>query len=98
MMPIPTLAGLLEEARTVGPLPVSYQIAKSAGALAAALEARPDAVLLTGGMAHLAPLVEGVRRRVTWIASVHVLPGENELGAFSEGALGVLRGEEQARR
>ena len=32
---------------------VAYQVAKSVGALAAALEGRVDAVLLTGGLAHL---------------------------------------------
>ena len=76
---------------------MAYQIAKSVGALAAALEGRVDAVLLTGGMAHLAPVVEAVRRRVAWIAPVHVFPGEDELRALAEGALRVLRGEERAR-
>jgi butyrate kinase len=75
-----------------------YQIAKSAGGLAAALEGRVDAVLLTGGMAHLPQVVEGVRRRVGWIAPVHVFPGEDELRALAEGALRVLRGEERPRR
>lgn len=74
-----------------------YGIAKAAGGLAAALEGEVDAVLLTGGMAHLAPIVDGVRRRVEWIAPVHVLPGEDELRALAEGALRVLRGEEPGR-
>jgi butyrate kinase len=74
-----------------------YQVAKSAGALAAALEGKVDAVILTGGMAHLPEIVEGVRRRVAWIAPVEVLPGEDELRALAEGALRVLRGEEPAR-
>jgi butyrate kinase len=75
-----------------------YQIAKSVGALAAALGGALDAVLLTGGMANLAPVVEAVRRRIAWIAPVHVLPGEDELRALAEGALRVLAGEERARR
>jgi butyrate kinase len=74
-----------------------YQIAKAVGGLAAALEGRVDAVLLTGGMAHLPAVVEGVRRRVAFIAPVHVHPGEDELRALAEGALRVLRGEERAR-
>ena len=61
-----------------------YQVAKAAGGLAAALEGKVDAILLTGGMAHLDPVVEGVRRRVAWIAPVHVLPGEDELRALAE--------------
>ncbi|HEX9049902.1 MAG TPA: butyrate kinase [Anaeromyxobacter sp.] len=74
-----------------------YQIAKAAGALAAALDGRVDAVLLTGGMAHLAPVVDAIRRRVAWIAPVEVLPGEDELRALAEGALRVIRGEDPAR-
>jgi butyrate kinase len=74
-----------------------YQVAKSAGALAAALEGRVDAVLLTGGMAHLPAIVGPIRRRVAFIAPVVVYPGEDELLALAEGALRVLEGEEPAR-
>jgi len=76
---------------------MAYQIAKSVGALAAALEGRVDAILLTGGMAHLPEVVEPIRRRVAWIAPVALYPGEDELGALAAGALRVLRGEEPAR-
>jgi len=72
------------------------QIAKSAGGLAAALGGEVDAVLLTGGMAHVAGVVEPLRRRLGWIAPVVVYPGEDELRALAEGALRVLRGEEEA--
>ena len=75
---------------------MAYQIAKSAGALAAALSGRVDAILLTGGMAHLPEVVEPIRRRVAWIAPVVLYPGEDELGALAAGALRVLRGEEPA--
>ena len=77
---------------------MGYQIAKAAGALAAALDGRPDAILLTGGMAHLPEIVAGVSRRVSWMADVHVMPGEDELRALAEGALRVVRGEEAAQR
>jgi butyrate kinase len=76
---------------------MAYQIAKSVAGLAAALEGRVDAILLTGGLAFLAGVVEAVRRRVAWIAPVQVMPGEDELRALAEGALRVLRGEEEAR-
>ncbi len=75
---------------------MAYQIAKAAGSLAAALGGKPDAILLTGGMAHLREIVEAVRRRIEWMAPVEVLPGEDELLALAEGALHVLRGEEAA--
>lgn len=77
---------------------MSYQIAKAAAGLAAALDGRPDAILLTGGMAHLPEIVDNLRRRLAWVAEVHVFPGEDELRALAEGALRVLRGEEQAQR
>jgi butyrate kinase len=76
---------------------MAYQIAKSVGALAAALEGRVDAVLLTGGMAHLPEVVDPIRRRIAWIAPVVLYPGEDELAALAAGALRVLRGEEAAR-
>jgi len=76
---------------------MAYQVAKSAAALAAALEGKVDAIVLTGGLAHLAPVVEAVRGRVAWIAPVAVHPGEDECRALAEGALRVIRGEEALR-
>jgi butyrate kinase len=76
---------------------MTYQVAKAIGGLAVALEGKVDAVLLTGGMAHVSGVVEPVRRRVAWIAPVVVIPGEDELGALAAGALRVLAGEEAAR-
>jgi butyrate kinase len=74
-----------------------YGVAKSAASMAAALDGKVDAVLLTGGLAHLPAIVELVRARVQWIAPVVVYPGEDELRALAEGALRVLSGEERAR-
>jgi butyrate kinase len=73
------------------------QIAKEIGAMAAVLRGRVDAILLTGGMAHSARLVNMIRPRVEWIAPVAVYPGEDELRALADGVLRVLRGEETAR-
>lgn len=73
-----------------------YQIAKEIGAMAAALGGGLDAVLLTGGMAKSDKLVADLKAHINWIAPVHVYPGEDELQALAEGALRVLRGEEQA--
>jgi butyrate kinase len=77
---------------------MAYQVGKSVGALAAVLEGRVDAVLLTGGLAHLPEIVEPIRARVAFVAPVVVWPGEDELRALAEGALRVLLGEEPARR
>jgi butyrate kinase len=56
-----------------------------------------DAVLLTGGLAHLAPVVDGLRRRLAFLGPVEVFPGEDECRALAEGALRVLAGDEPAR-
>ncbi len=73
-----------------------YQIAKDIGAMATVLSGRVDAVLLTGGMAHSQRLIQQLCEAIQWIAPVTVYPGEDELQALAEGALRVLRGEEQA--
>jgi butyrate kinase len=74
-----------------------YQVAKEAGAMAAVLQGRVDALLLTGGMAHSQRLVSSLRSFVEWIAPVSVYPGEDELRALAEGVFRVLDGEEEAR-
>jgi len=74
-----------------------YQVAKEIGAMAAALNGRVDAILITGGMARSGKLLADLRAAIQWIAPVVVYPGEDELQALAEGALRVLRGEEEAR-
>ena len=76
---------------------MAYQIAKAIGAQVAVLEGDVDAILLTGGLAYSELFVKAVVRRVCRLAPVEVFPGEDELTALAEGALRVLRGEEQAR-
>ncbi len=75
-----------------------YQVAKEAGAMAAVLEGKVDAVLVTGGMAHSERAVARLRGYVEWIAPVKIYPGEDELQALAEGVFRVLDGEEEARR
>jgi len=77
---------------------MAYQVAKAVGEMATVLLGRVDAVLLTGGAAHVEALVAAVRPRVAWIAPVVLYPGEDELLALAEGARRVLRGEERAKR
>jgi butyrate kinase len=74
-----------------------YQVAKEIGAMAAALNGRVDAILLTGGMARSERLIGDLRAAIKWIAPVVIYPGEDELQALAEGALRVLRGEEEAQ-
>jgi butyrate kinase len=75
-----------------------YQIAKEAGAMAAVLKGKVDALLLTGGMAHSERLLNLLSGYLAWIAPIKVYPGEDELEALAEGVFRVLDGEEQAKR
>jgi butyrate kinase len=75
-----------------------YQVAKETGAMAAVLEGRVDAVLLTGGMAHSDRMIGKLRKYIEWIAPITVYPGEDELQALAEGVFRVLDGEEPAKR
>ena len=76
---------------------MAYQVAKEIGAASAVLSGKVDAIILTGGLAYGKGFVKFITDRINWIADVVVHPGENELQALAEGALRVLRGEEQVK-
>ena len=74
---------------------LAYQVAKEIGSMAAVLKGKVDAVLLTGGLAYDKDyLIARISERVSFIAPVVTMPGEDEMSALAEGALRVLRGEE----
>ncbi|MFE7060943.1 butyrate kinase [Sutcliffiella sp. NPDC057660] len=76
---------------------MAYQVAKEIGSASAVLAGKVDAIVLTGGLAYGKGFVKQISDRISWIADVIVQPGENELQALTEGALRVLRGEEDAK-
>lgn len=76
---------------------MAYQVAKEIGAASVVLSGKVDGIILTGGLAYGNILVAEIMERVNWIADVMVEPGENELQSLAEGALRVLRGEEEAK-
>lgn len=76
---------------------MAYQIGKEIGAMATVLRGDVDAIVLTGAMANSDHLVGLIRERVSFLADILVLPGENELESLAAGALSVLRGEERPR-
>jgi butyrate kinase len=76
---------------------MAYQVAKEIGAASAVLNGKVDAIILTGGLAYGKDFVKDISERINWIADVIVHPGENELQALAEGALRVLRGEENEK-
>ncbi|MDP4083724.1 MAG: butyrate kinase [Bacillota bacterium] len=76
---------------------MAYQVAKEIGAASTVLEGKVDAIILTGGLAFGKSFVKSITDRINWIADVIVQPGENELQALAEGALRVLKGEEEGK-
>ncbi|WP_066060707.1 butyrate kinase [Neobacillus soli] len=76
---------------------MAYQVAKEIGSASAVLSGKVDAIILTGGLAYGKGFVKSITDRVNWIADVIVQPGENELQALAEGALRVLRGDEEVK-
>ncbi len=75
---------------------LAYGVAKAVGGMAATLFEEspqgPDAVVLTGGMARSALLVEEISRRVRFFAPVLALPQVDELLALARGAQLALNG------
>lgn len=78
------LAGLIFEAMV-------RQIVKWIGAMIAMIKGRPDAVILTGGMANAARLTEAICAHIKPMAEVRLYPGEFEMQALAEGVLRVLQ-------
>jgi butyrate kinase len=74
------------------------QIAKEIGAMAAVLDGRADAVVLTGGLARCRYLIDSLKKKVSFLAEVLVFPGEDEMKALALGTLRVLSGQETARK
>ncbi len=66
-----------------------YNVAKDIGAMSTIFAGRPDAILLTGGIANNTNIVAWISERVSWISDVVVYPGEDELGALVSGVLEV---------
>lgn len=87
-------AGDAEAARVLEAM--AYQVGKEIGAMAAVLSGEVDRIVLTGGMANSELLVGQISRRISFIAPVTVMPGEEEMEALARGVLRVLRGEEEA--
>ena len=75
-----------------------YQTAKCIAAEGAVLCGKVDAVLITGGMAHADYITTRLRQRVSFLAPVHIYPGEDEMQALALNALAVLRGRRELKR
>lgn len=75
----------------------SYQISKEIGAMAAVLNGKVDAIILTGGMAYEETNINSIRSMVGFISDVVVYPGEDELKALAFNGLLALDGKIEIR-
>ena len=73
---------------------MAYQIATDIGAMTTVLHGKVDAIVLTGGLANAAMLVDWIVERVKFIAPVKVYPDEQEMHALAAGAFSALSGTE----
>ncbi|MDO9578252.1 MAG: butyrate kinase [Candidatus Cloacimonadales bacterium] len=74
-----------------------YQISKEVGACATVLEGKVEAIFLTGGLAYNPYVVEGLKKRISFLGKIHVIPGEKEMEALSQGGIRVLKGLGKAK-
>jgi len=74
----------------------TFQVAKDMGSMACVLKGKVDQIIVTGGIAYNAPVIDALKERAGFIAPFTVYPGEDELLALTQGALRVLNGEEKA--
>lgn len=74
-----------------------FQVAKDIGSMACVLSGRVDQIIVTGGIAYGEDIVAALKERAEWIAPFTVYPGEDELLALAQGALRVLKGEEEVK-
>ncbi len=75
-----------------------YQVCKDIGSMACVLEGKVDQIIVTGGIAYGAEVVEAMKKMAGWIAPFTVYPGEDELLALAQGGIRVLTGEEEAKK
>lgn len=74
-----------------------HQIGKEIGAMATVLEGEMDGIILTGGIAHSDRIVGLLKKKISFLGKVFVLPGEAEMEALAAGALRVMRGLEDVK-
>jgi len=77
----------------------AYQISKWICSMVPAFDGeKVDRIILTGGAARCAPVVDYIVAHVAAVpCGVTIYPGENEMGALVKGALRVLSGKEKAK-
>lgn len=72
----------------------TYKLSKEICSLAATLSGEIDRIVITGGLARDKKIIKAVEDRVSFLAPLFIVPGEDELKALEEGVVRVLDGLE----
>lgn len=72
---------------------MAFQVSKAVGAAAGAMGEQPDAIGITGGLAHSARFVDFIKKHVWWMAPIYVKPDIDELDALSSVCIPAYLGE-----
>ena len=70
-----------------------YNVAKAIGGAATVLWGKIDDILQTGGIAYSDYVISRLKKRISFLAPIHIYPGENEMESLAFNALGALKGE-----
>jgi len=76
---------------------MGYQISKEICSMAAVLEGKVNAIVLTGNLCKANTVTNEISNRVNSLSPVLIYPGEDELKSLAKGGLGVLRSFEITR-
>lgn len=77
---------------------MAYQIAKEIGIAATVLNGDFDAIILTGGMANSKMLTDEIKKYISFLGDVRVVPGEFEMEALAAAGVRFLNGEEKIKK
>jgi len=75
----------------------SYQVGKAIGAMAAVLNGKVDAIILTGGLANQVDYMKSIESMISFIGKVVVYPGDDEMKALAFNGLLAMDGKIEIR-
>jgi butyrate kinase len=69
---------------------MAYQVSKEICSMAAVLEGRIDAIVLTGNLCRAETVVTEIRNRVSFMGPILIFPGEDELESLAQAGLRIM--------
>jgi butyrate kinase len=74
-----------------------YQIARYLGSLAPITNGHVDAIILTGAISNSKYVTTALTERLSYLASIYVYPGEDELTALAHNAYRAMSGQQEIK-